>query len=131
MDPRRSGYRLAMAEAAEDAHEEMGTVTIHRILGVRDDYLSSRPSGVDDIVHRYEDSPMPGVTTVVTLGGPPTEFISAWRQSWAWIVNSLGGVAHCKDTADPVACRDDVCDRTAESADLPEGLRAQCGLWVG
>jgi hypothetical protein len=105
-------------------------IALYRILGVRDDYLSSRSDREGDHDLVFENSPRADDSTRVVIGGRPEEYISAWRQAWALIIASLKYQSKWTDADDVVQARDDFCDHIAAEVDLPEQLAKDCGLWV-
>lgn len=105
-------------------------IALYRVLGVRDDYLSSRSEGDGDHELVFKNSPRDQDTTRVVIGGRPEEYISAWRRAWALIVASMKYPSRWKDADDVVRARDDFCDQLAEEVDLPKQLASDCGLWV-
>jgi hypothetical protein len=107
-----------------------GEIVLYRVLGARDDYLSSRPKDAGDYELTFQDTPSDGDTTRIVIGGRPNEYIRFWQQSWAWIVASLKHVGEWRDAENPTKARDEICDRLATEIDLPESLREECGLWV-
>jgi hypothetical protein len=118
------------AEPASDSAHSSAEVVLFRVLGVHDDYLSARSDGAGDVVLTYADAPSPGDTTRVTLGSRPDFYVEAWRQSWAWMLAAFTRSGEWRPLEDPTVLRDQICDELAADATLPDGLQAECGLWV-
>jgi len=77
-------------------------IALYRVLGVRDDYLSSRSGREADHELIFEASPRDDDTTRIVIGGRPEEYISAWRQAWALIIASMKYSSTWKDADDVV-----------------------------
>lgn len=121
------------ADQPEGGHEDVkasGHMAIFRVLGVRDNYLSSRPTGAGDVVLTYQDSPSSGDTTRVVLGSQPAGYIQAWRQAWAATLAAFSRSSEWNQLEDPSTRRDEICDELAAEVELPHGLQAHCGLWI-
>jgi hypothetical protein len=65
---------MDMTSAQEGVRAE---IVVYRILGTRDDYLSSRPDDVGDHELTFSDSTSNGDTTRVVIGGRPDDYITA------------------------------------------------------